>query len=310
MIKLSNEAKIGITVLVAIGVMFIGFRVMRDVPLLRQSHNIYVKYPQVGGLNTGGQILINGLKVGTVQKMELTKYDSVVVTLGIDHEFFIPQNSVAYLQSVDILGQKAIVIEKGNSPKEIPHNGRIKGEYVESFVTSIKGQGEKIGSDLTTSVNRLNVILKKMSDVVSENNKAEIDNILSNVGSTSEEVLKIMEQNSGELNEALQHARKTMKNLEDISGDNKPRVDSTLAELETITKEINSLTSELRLTNDELTVMLEQINKGEGTMGKLLYDPSLYQNVDSLAIELKKTMKSFNENPKRFLKHMKMVELF
>lgn len=294
----------------AVVVMFVGFRVMRDVPILRQSHVLYAVFERASGLNTGSQVLINGVKVGTVSGVELTRQDSVRITMSVERDKFIPKGSVAHLRSIDLLGQKAIVIEKGSGEEEIPYGERIQGDYVESFVSNIKGQGQKIGDDVSSSINRLNVLLDRMNEVVSGENRGRFGSMIANMDQTSNEVLSLVERKNQELGEAITSARRTMQNLDTLSSENRKHVDSTLASLERTAKEMDHLTQELRSTNQNLNEMLTGINEGKGSVGRLMNDASLYNNLDSLATELKTFTRSFNENPKRFLKHMKMVEIF
>jgi len=310
LIKLSNEAKIGLTVLAAVVVMFIGFRVMRDIPVFRQSYDIYAVYEQASGLNTGGQVQINGVRVGSVTGVSLTKQDSVKITMSIERDKFISKGSVAYLRSIDMLGQKAIVIERGGNENRIPAGGRIKGVYEESFVNSIKGQGQKIGANVSNSVDRLNVFLEKMNKLMSSQNRDNVGRVLENAGTTSDEILDLVESKNQELGQAITSARRTLQNLDTLSTENRSHIDSTLARLERTTKEMDHLTRELRNTNKNLNQLLSGMNEGKGSMGQLVNNPSLYNNLDSLAAELKVFTREFNENPKRFLKHMKMVEIF
>jgi ABC-type transporter Mla subunit MlaD len=147
--KISNETKITLTIVIALVVAFFGYRLMRDLPLFQQSQVVYTHFEQVSGLTTGSYIYINGVKVGSIKKIELIARDSVEVSLGFNVGIEINRGSVAYLESTGLLGDKAINIQEGSSDRIVPGGGvaLLRTAHV---LSSLKAENpdQKVGFDI------------------------------------------------------------------------------------------------------------------------------------------------------------------
>jgi uncharacterized protein involved in exopolysaccharide biosynthesis len=98
--------------------------------------------------------------------------------------------------------------------------------------------------------------------------------------------------------------------LDTLATNNRPKVDSLMTSLEENVRELSVVREELETASASLNQLLDKLNNGEGTMGKLINDPSVYENLDSLTIELNKLVKGINEDPGKYLKHMSIIEVF
>lgn len=106
------------------------------------------------------------------------------------------------------------------------------------------------------------------------------------------------------------HAKETLGNVNDLSSENKEKLTSLISNLESTSKEMETLSKGLNKTNTTLDEVLTKINNGTGTLGKLANDPSLYNNIDSLSANLNQLIKNINEDPGKYLKHMRLIEVF
>lgn len=310
MAKINNETKITLTILVAIVVAFFGYRVMKDLPLFRQSQVVYTHFDQVNGLTTGSYIYINGVKVGSIKGMNLIARDSVRVTLGFNLGTDISKGSVAYLESSGLLGDKAINIQRGNSGEIVPNGGTIKGVYSGGMLESFQENGAQLTDDASESFSRLNKTLSGLQEVVDQENKQKIDEMLANLQQSTSELSTLMQRKRGELESSIEHANRFLGNLDTVTTENSARIDSAFAGLEQSMNNFEQLSAELEMTNRQLTSILTKINDGQGSLGKLVNDPSLYNNMDSLSVELNKLIKNINENPARYLKGLKLIDIF
>ncbi|MGM0587941.1 MAG: MlaD family protein [Bacteroidota bacterium] len=310
MARFSNEVKVGLTVIGALLVAFFGFRFMRDVPLFRQSNEIYAKFIRVDGLNAGSQVLVNGVKIGSVKEVSLAPDDSVRVHMTINMGNRIPKGSIAYLRPIDMLGSKAIVIQRGQSTEVVPFGGRIDGRYVESMVETLKDKGEDIGDDLTGTFKQLNTLLEQMNEVTGKGNQQELKAVLENVRSTSEQLNQLVEDKRGDIDKSVTTVNRILGEVDTLSSSSRPKVERILSQLDQTTQELQGVSVDLKSSMKRLDGILGQMESGEGTMGKLLQDSSLYNNVDSLSFELHKLTKKLNEDPKSYLKHLKLFSIF
>ena len=310
MARLSNEFKVGITVIGAILVAFIGFRVMRDVPLFRQSNQIKATFSRVYGLNPGSYVYINGVKVGSVKKVNLMRTDSVSIVMSLDLDTAIPKGSVAYIRPVDLLGSKAIVIERSRNKENVSYGGSIQSVYVEGMVETLKDKGDKLGGDISQSFGKFNDLMERLNKVINEKNRSQLSQTLVNLQQTSSQISDLMKERQDELNRSILHANNILSNVDTLSTSRRDDLDSLIVNLRSASSELDVLSGELTHTTNGLNEMLDKINSGKGSMGKLVNDPSLYQHLDSLSSELTKLVRGVNEDPGRYLKHMRLVDVF
>lgn len=308
--NISNELKVALTILVAIALGFIGYRVMSDLPMFRQSQIIHSTFDRTDGLSPGNYIYINGVKVGSVKRMELMDSDSVAVTLSFELGVDIPQNSVAYLQSSGLLDEKAIVVERGDSPEMIDYGDSIEGRYREGMMEVFKDEGEALSEDVSESFEKLNSFLAQLNDVLDDDAKGKIDSVFQNLNYTSEQIATVLENERTKIESSIRHAERVLANVDTMSTRNKSRVDSVLSGLDTSLDELEVLSKDLKKTNSELQDILVKINSGEGSLGKMVNDPALYDNLESMTKEMDSLIKNINEDPRKYLKHMRLIEVF
>lgn len=309
MVRLSNEAKIGLTVIGALIVAFIGYRIMRDVPMFRQNLMIEATFDRVDGLNPGSYVYINGVKVGSVNRINLQQ-DEVTISMTIDLNNPIPRGSVAYLRPIDMLGSKAIVIERGNSSENVEYGGEIKGVYVESMVETLKDQGEVLGDDIKQSFGNFNTMLERLNQVVSDKNRDEFSATLKNLRIATRQISGLMQERRDEMGESAEHLRNVLQNVDTLSTRNRERIENTLRQLETSSEDLTVVTQNLQTTTEELNTLLKKINNGDGSLGRMVNDPSLYNNLDTLSVEMKKLIRNVQDDPARYLKNMRLIEVF
>lgn len=308
--KLSNELKVALTILAALVMAFLGYRVMSDLPIFRQSTVVHTYFDRADGLSPGNYIYISGVNVGSVKRMELVGGDSVRVTMTFDLGVDVPKNSVAYLESSGLLDEKAIIIERGDSPENIQYGDYIEGHYRGGMMETLKQEGEELSEDVSESFGQLNKLLAQLNSMLSDRTKGRVDSVLNNLQSTTEDVSGIFRSRRSELESSIQHAQQFLANVDTVSMRNKNRVDSVLVGLDRSLSELETLSRDLNQTNHELNQILVKINNGEGSLGKLVNDPALYDNLESLSAEMNSLIKNINENPRKYLKHMRLIEVF
>jgi len=308
--KLSNEAKVGITVFLAVVVAIIGFRFMRDVPIFGTSLNISSTFEKADGISTGSLVYIKGVRVGSVNSVELTPENNVQVGMSIDTDVNIPDDSRANLTSLGIVEGKSIVIEMGSSSQFVETGDEIAGTYAQTIMETLGDQGEQLGSDVSNSINELNQFLRQLNETVDDETRGKLDETLSNLLDSSERVANILEEKQGDIDLAIESGSRVISQLDTLATNNRPKVDSLMTSLEENVRELSVVREELETASASLNQLLDKLNNGEGTMGKLINDPSVYENLDSLTIELNKLVKGINEDPGKYLKHMSIIEVF
>jgi len=308
--KFSNELKIGLVVLFAIFIGYMGFRIMKDEPIFSQVNVLYTKFDTVEGLIRGSNVYLNGFKIGTVREMQyLVQEDSALITLNITENIQLPKGSMAQLASPDFLGSSTIRIIKSNSSEPLEWGSYLKGIQKEGLLNTFTDRGTAISDSVAVTITLLNEKLRAL-DFLNQQSSNDIGSALSNVKQTSDYLLEAVTSNSDELTDLIGSAKRSLETIEDISDSSRASIEQSIKNLELLSVEMSQLTKELSATSTTLNSVLEKMDRGEGSLGLLLNDPSLYENVDSLSYNLNELIKGIKEDPKRYLKHLRLLELF
>ncbi len=308
--KISNELKIGITALVAILVAFLGYRVMRDLPFFDTSNVYYTRFDNTSGLQVGSEVNYIGVKVGTVKTKELTETDSVEVSLNIERGFMIPKGSVAYLRTPAVLGASYIEIIKSDSSEFHSPGDLVTGASDKGLMSVLVEKGDQLSREITSSIEGIEKLVSNLNTTLNEENKANIATSLESLSKMTGDLQMLITEKKSDLGEIIDGARNTMNTMDKLSSENKEELTSLIANLELASRNLDSLSTGLNKTTFTMNEILVKINNGEGTLGKMVSDSSLYNNLDSLTFNLNELVKGIQRDPKKYLKHMRLIEVF
>lgn len=283
---------------------------MSDLPLFNNYTIIYTKFDNVAGLLSGNSVTVKGFKIGSVKEMKLLENDSTLVTLSIGKDFPIPVGSKAYLKSTGLLGEKYISLEKSLSSKTIPKGGYIVGVFDKGVMDTFAEEGSKLSKDISKSIGGIEVFVDNLNSTLTDENKESISNTLSNVSASTDSINLLINKRKSTIDSMIVGAKDMIQHFDDLSVENKEQLSQFISNLEKTSSNLEKLSSDLNETSKTLDGILAKINNGEGSLGKLLNEPGLYNNLDSLTINLNDLVKNIKEDPRRYLKHMRLVDLF
>jgi len=308
--NMSNEVKVGLTVFLALVVAIIGFRFMRDIPVFSRSMVVTAEFEKADGIASGSLVYVKGVRVGSVRSVNLTEDLVVNVNMALDTEIPIPEESVAVLTSLSIVEGKSIVIELGSSGDYIESGDSIEGRYAESMMEVIGEKGTEIGDDVSGTLSELNAFLQQLNSTLNDSTRENIDRTVEGAMKTATSLSEMLENKQSDIEDAIGAGSSMLQQLDTLSRDTRPRVDSLMIALEKNLQDLESLQGRMESATANLDQILEKINNGEGTLGRLVNDSSMYENVDSLTIELNALIRGINEDPGRYLKNMSVIEIF
>jgi len=279
---------------------------MKDIPLFSTSTKLISYFPKVNGLTSGKNVYINGVDIGSVKEIQLGENDSVKVILSIDKKLAIPVDSKAMIESTDLLGSKAIVIKKGVSNRYLKNGDRIEGVYDEGLMSEFQEKGLTIGDKVAQVSNNLSQLLNSANNLLSKNFRQNLKVTASNFKTASASMDKLIANKNEDITKSLTHLKNILGNVDTLSASNREKVDSVLTSLQRSSKQLTALSTQLNTTTNRLNQILEKINQGNGSLGKLVNDPSFYNNMDSLSYNLQKLAKHIDENPRKYLRNIKI----
>lgn len=300
----SNNVKVAITVLGALLIAFVGYRFMKDIPIFGPGKVISASFSESKGLAAGRSVSFRGVQIGTIRSVSLLPSDSVLIEMNIDKNIEITKGSTALIRSADLLGTMVIEIVKGESDEPLPSGSRIQGQIEGDTFGELSELGKSIGGKAEVTTETLNSILGKVDSMMNAQMQRDLQAIASNLERSTRLLNSVITSNQAALTNVMANMEQISANIDSITSENRDGVSRIVANLDTTTASMDELTRELSKTSAELAVLLERINSGQGTLGKMAADSSLYNNLDSLSYNLATLIKNLDENPRRYLKRL------
>lgn len=297
---MKREVKIGIfTVLVLLAGWGVA-RYLQGLDVLSQTNKFYAYYEQVGGIQPASSVVINGVKVGSVTRVALDEDPSKGVELefSIEKRYRIPADSKARIFSDGIMGGKAVEIIYGASPESIPNGGEI--EAVAS-TDLMQMAGEELG-DLKTRLvevmDNLTTTLEGVNALIAENSN-NLTSIISNVDGLTGNVNDMLSSEKENLEKALAAFSLFAQSL----GNNAEQIDSIIGNLEGFSAQLSeaNLVAEIEGVMEQLNGVLSLVNEEDGSVGKLMKDSQLYDNITAASNNLSLLLEDLKENPGRYI---------
>lgn len=306
LLKLSREIKTAVLVISGIVLFIFLFNYLKGNNLLDSSRTFYVVYDNVEGMVSSTPVTINGLSVGKVQDISFSEDGSgrITVKLLIDSDFEFSKNSKAELYEAGLLGGKAIAIIPALDNAE---NAK-KGDYLEGTI--------KAG--LTELVNqRLTPLQEKIETMM-----VSADSLLVNINSVFDVQTKAnLKKSIAELATTIESFKNTSVSINSLITDNQETLNNTLSNIDTITSNLSKITdsvananlgetiNSLQLTISNFDKILVSIEKGEGSIGKLLNDDELYNNLKGASKEMEELLRDIKLHPKRYFRILSKKEI-
>jgi phospholipid/cholesterol/gamma-HCH transport system substrate-binding protein len=299
--KHKTELKIGATGLVVIALLIFGINYMKGKNLFSSDKTYYAIFNTVAGIHESNYIYINGMKIGYIKKIKSMDAQSqkFLITLSINTDVVIPKDSKLVMYSSGLLGTTELRVDIGKSPTMLAKNDTILAGVESGLVNSIGSAIMQLDSVLININQVLNAETQKNIEKSFENIKLTTDRL----SSISLQVDGLVESEKGKIKHILSNAESIVANL----NNNNEKLGNIIANFNNISDtlaqaKIGTTLREANSSLASLSSVLNKIDKGEGSVGLLLSDDKLYNNLESSAKKLDALIEDIKQNPKRYLK--------
>jgi len=299
-LKITREVKTGIVAVSVIALFIWGFNFMKGLNLFDGPSKTYLtEYNNVQGLNTASVVTINGVEVGKVVSIKFNKEPEkrgqLIVEFSVETDFEFSKKSIAKIYSASLMGGKSLAIvpsyegEMANPGDFL--QGQIESDIFSSVTEKLNPLQAKV-ENVIVSADSLMTGLTDILDTKSRNNLkksiSELNETISNFKNISESVDQLILDNEEKLGKTLASADVTMKNLSKLS--------DTL-----VNANLGVTIQNIETTITSLNKILTSVEAGNGTLGKLLRDEGMYNNLTNSSKELEELLKEMKLHPKRFV---------
>lgn len=284
---ITKEVKIGIAVIAALCVLVYGINFLKGINMFHPSSYFYAKFENVNGLTKSSPVFADGVRVGIVRDIhyDYAKPGNVIVEVELDTELRIPKGSTAEL-TAELMGGVRMNILLANNPREkyaigdtIP--GNLSSGMMDSAAAMIP-EVQKMLPKLDSILTSLNIIMQNQSIPKSLHS---IEKTTANLEVASGQLKRLMNKDIPQLTGKL-----------NTLGDNFIVISNNL-------KEINFAATfqKIDATISNIKLITEKLNRDDNTMGALLNNPDLYNNLNATTENAASLLKDLKENPKRYV---------
>jgi phospholipid/cholesterol/gamma-HCH transport system substrate-binding protein len=301
--KISREVKTGVLVLSGIVLFIFGYNYLKGKNLF-ESTNVYYTEFDYNALNKSSPITVNGNSVGKIQDIVYDyKTGKTRVSFDVNDALKFSKNSIIKMYETGLMGGNGLAILISNEG-ELAKPGDMLASTVEfGLVTSLSNSFSGLSDNLDSTLKSTDTLMISINRLVNDNSDAGLKRTIE------------------ELNFTLKSFKNTSNSVNSVISNNDKNITAILDKFKTISADLAVLTTDLKNANvgttvenlnvtlNKLNTILASIDKGEGSMGKLLKDEALYNNLEGATKEMEALLKDIKLHPKRYFRVLSKKEI-
>lgn len=306
-----KEVRIALFFILGIAMVYWGINFLKGKDIFSSQTVIYAEYDNVAGLQEANPIMLNGFKIGQISEIKFKEGGNgkLIVKMLLTEDVDIPSNSIAKIISSDLLGSKAMVIILGNNSSMIESGDYLKGEIevdlkdeVSQQILPLKNKAE----DLLSSFDSVLVILQLIfNDETRDNLRhsfTSIKNTISSLEHASYSLDTLVSSQRYKLANIFSNVESITANLKD----NNDKIKNIFANLEDISDSLRRANFKSTINNANEAIarfneIMTKINQGKGSLGMLVHNESLYNNLEKSSKDLDLLLEDIRLNPRRYM---------
>ncbi|WP_420150749.1 MlaD family protein [Spirosoma sp.] len=297
--KVSQEVKVGLLAVVSLAMFYFGFRFLKGSDFFSSTNKYQVIYDNIDGLTPSNPVRINGLSVGRVRSIEILQdqRNKLLVTLEINKGIRVTQGSKAFLADDGLLGGKMIQLNVDPAKPLLEDGGMLVSAKESGLSALIREKTLPVLNNVDSLTYQLNRVVAQFDQTGLILNKT-----LSSANAAVGTLGLTVSENRAALQATLANVNRLSSSLIETEKQLKPiltKADSFADSLQSL--QLKQTLATVNKTVGNLQTLLGNINKGEGSLGKLASDEGFYRNVNATTASLEKLLTDFRENPKRYV---------
>ena len=310
--KLSKEFKIGLVVTISFALLYWGINFLKGNDVFSNERVFIAVYDDVAGLEKTNPVTINGLGVGQVRNMWFTDDGQamVVIELILKNKIDIPANSTAKIISSDLLGSKAVEIRLGNSPEMAQSGDTLISEVEVSIKDEVNRQLQPLKVKAENLMSSIDTVLTMLQSLFSSDNTDNFSKSVKSIANSFEN----LESTTGTLDTIISDQKTRMEeifeNIESITSNlrnNEDKLNNIIANFSAVSDSLAKVRfaqtmEKVDQTMLELSEISGKINRGEGSLGMLVNNDSLYIELEKTSKDLNLLLEDIRLNPKKYVR--------
>jgi phospholipid/cholesterol/gamma-HCH transport system substrate-binding protein len=311
-VKLSKEVKVGIVTTIAIACFLYGFNFLKGRDLFSTQRKYYAIYTDIDGLVRANPLLVNGFQIGMVGDIKLFPDTTgrIVVTLVITNDDIkIPKNTIAEVMSSGLLGSKIVQLYLGSGTDYAESGDTLHSAQEDNFKQAVNKTIEPLQKKATNLISSIDSVMTVVQEVLNADTRKNLIKSFESI----KQALSSLEITSYRLDTLVLTEKEKISDIFTKINMIATTLSSNSANLNNIISNFSSISDSLAKSNitsviknadsalSQAASIFTKINKGEGTMGMLINNDSLYRKLDSSAADLDKLLEDLRLNPHRYV---------
>lgn len=302
---LNKDIKVALLTIASIVLFILAYLFMKGT-LLQSGDPKYVAiFKNVDKVKKSDRVYLSGVHVGTVEKIEfvdLAKPEEVKIIFTADKKLKIPMDSKVQITSTSIMGNMGLVLLMGNSNEQLAEMGTIQGLPENGILQSISSEIGPLAKSSDSVLRNVNTLFNRGQDENVYMTVHQMNTTLATLNTTLTSMNRMIESNQKPIHQTLANFEKMSISLVK----KQEEINTTISNIREITSktnqaDISGMLLNLNKSTTEMNVMLAEVNKGKGSLGKLIYDSILYDNLSIGADNISRLMVDIKANPKRYV---------
>ena len=257
---------------------------------LSRNYDMYARFPWGAGLKRGQQVLLAGVQIGFVDRVDLDPNGTLLVDIKVQQQYRIPEGSTASVEANGIFGDQLIAVK--------PVLGAT--EFMSAGDTIPVGKGSPGTAELLTKGDSIAADVRAMTgkaraEFVEGGGLEDMRAAIADLTKLMTQVSSVVAQQSTQLTRTQEVLRSTIAAIDSV------KIDSTLSNVRTTSANLEALSRDLKATNAQVQSVIEKVNSGNGTVGKLMNDGAVYARLDSLLARVDSLAADFKANPRKYI---------
>ena len=301
---MSKELKIGLLAIIAIVFLVFGVNYLKGINILNNNRNYYAVYENIGGLQVGRSVMVNGYKVGMVSDISLLieENQNLLVSISLEKEFNLPSNSVCKIVNQDLMGTKGISLVLGDGSDFLNTGdtlisgieGTLQDE-VNAQILPLKNKAEQLIGSMDSVMMIVTAVLNKDTRESLRNSLQSLDKTFSLMSETMIKVDSMVAVNDDRITKVISNLASISSNLESSNGE----IKNILTNFSSLSDSLAKADIATALKN--ISDITAKINNGEGSISLLLKDDKIYTNFEKSTHELAELLEDIKKHPSRYV---------
>jgi phospholipid/cholesterol/gamma-HCH transport system substrate-binding protein len=288
-----TEIQVGITVLAALFLLLWGVTWLKEFSLESKHRLWLVHFPETGGLSASDEVQVDGIRKGAVSDVTLTG-DGVLIRLALSSEITLTRDCRVAIRNVGMMGERVIAVDLRTTGQPYTDRDTIPGIFELGL--------PEVVAKLAPAVSTVGDLTRELQGVAEALNKnGDFAGTMRNLKSASEDLRRAVRENRRALQATVDNFQAASKTARSLTTDRESQLRTAIDHFASTAEKLDRLSGRLDSLRATLQSVGSKMDRGQGTLGKLVNDDKVYDDTRAAVAELKALLADIKANPKKYL---------